>query len=578
MEEEEKQRQEAALEDGSREAADAKKNPGMSSQQSRALSILRRLAFGMNRCVAKSNGEMAYQLLYEQEQYVTYRGYNMFFRYVPFAIMRCREEAIAGAIADAPHLSAAPVDFVTDTDDAPVALDEIAEVMEDEGEAPRVKQVVVQFNQKDDYLHRGSSVLLRCMSLVMYSRFVRRVPRAKAGKVDGVKFFAFDEHYPHHASSVQDSWVERSVAECFSFTFGSVFCFCVFRKRNVSQLQLQEVRATDDNVVVPSDLHLPQDAEVQKYAAHMLGLCFPFPTCSGDCSDSYKCFSCHSIEKNEKECMIFGRFAPQWRHWKACMVLRREAAQERMLAGLSMPVIRDVITVRRYVPRMESSGATVPLEFLKIVLDKKLRPRDCRMHDVVRIVERIAWCLGVALNYHYTQLSPLEFLCIVQTTWLERFEQHHAARRISSSRRRAERFALMTKVEDDDLEDDAAPPDIEGDEVEDDLRQQDELERMERAQYTLDKDALQEALFREQDWMRVLGNPRATVLKDTLRHLRDFVNALGGVPDARTGMGIRSSGSSGVERTWTSADAERGMTLQKQYLEFCAGGQGKNIC
>ena len=40
------------------------------------------------------------------------------------------------------------------------------------------------------------------------------------------------------------------------------------------------------------------------------------------------------------------------------MVLRREAAQERMLAGLSMPVIRDVITVRRYVPRMESSGVS----------------------------------------------------------------------------------------------------------------------------------------------------------------------------------------------------------------------------
>ena len=63
-----------------------------------------------------------------------------------------------------------------------------------------------------------------------------------------------------------------------------VLCFVsvFFRKRNVSELQLQEVRATDDNVVVPSDLHLPQDAEVQKYAAHMLGLCFPFPTCSGD--------------------------------------------------------------------------------------------------------------------------------------------------------------------------------------------------------------------------------------------------------------------------------------------------------
>lgn len=183
------------------------------------------------------------------------------------------------------------------------------------------------------------------------------------------------------------------------------------------------------------------------------------------------------------------------------------------------------------------------------------------------------------LPYHYTQLSPLEYLSLstVQTAWLERFEQHHAARRISSRRRRAERFALMTKVEDDDLEDDAAPPDIERDEVEDDLRQQDELERMERAQYTLDKNALHEAMFREQDWMRVLGNPRATVLKETLRHLRDFVNALGGVPDARTGMGIRSSGSSVVERTWSSADAERGMTLQKQYLEFCAGGRERTF-
>lgn len=75
--------------------------------------------------------------------------------------------------------------------------------------------------------------------------------------------------------------------------------------------------------------------------------------------------------------------------------------------------------------------------------------------------------------------------------------------------------------------------------------------------------------------MRVLSNPRATVLKDTLRHLRDFVNALGGIPDVRRGMGIRSSSVAGVERSWTAADAERGMALQKQYLEFCAGGRGR---
>lgn len=257
------------------------------------------------------------------------------------------------------------------------------------------------------------------------------------------------------------------------------------------------------------------------------------------------------------------------------MLSRRENAQERMLAGLVSPVIRDVVTVRKFVSQTVDSGVDVSADMLKFVLHYKLRPRDCRWHDVVRILELIAWYLNVQVPYHYTQLSPLEYFSVMQTAWLERFEQHHAARRLSSSRRRAERFALMTKLEDDDVEDDSAPPDIEGDEVDDDLRQQDELERMERAQYVLDKDALHEAMFREQDWMRVLGNPRASVLKESLRHLRDFVNAFGGVPDARRGMGIRSAGVTGVERSWTASEAERGMALQKQYLEFCAGGQDR---
>ena len=178
----------------------------------------------MNRCVAKSNGEMAYQLLYEQEQFVSYRGYNMFFRYVPFAIMRCREEAIASARLEALRLTAAPMDYMPDAEDVPIALDEIAEVMEVEGDVSSVKQVAVQFNQKDDDLHRGSSIFLKSMPLVMYSQFVCRVPRSKAGKVDSVKFFAFDAHYPHHAASVQDALVESSVAKtvCCSFL---VFAF-----------------------------------------------------------------------------------------------------------------------------------------------------------------------------------------------------------------------------------------------------------------------------------------------------------------------------------------------------------------
>ena len=184
-----------------------RKAPGIDTPQGRALSILRRLSFGMNRCVAKSNGEMAYHLLYEQEQYVTYRGYNMFFRFVPYAIMKCRANAIAEAQRQSPHLQATPLDVIEEVaDDQVVPLTEFAEVIDVDNPGVDGEKVVVTFNQKDDYLHRGTSVLLRCMSLVTYSRFVRRVERAKAGRVDGVQFFNFEEHYAHYHSSVQDGF------------------------------------------------------------------------------------------------------------------------------------------------------------------------------------------------------------------------------------------------------------------------------------------------------------------------------------------------------------------------------------
>ena len=344
----------------------------------------------------------------------------------------------------------------------------------------------------------------------------------------------------------------------------------------------QEVRAADDNVVVPADLHLPQEAELQKYAAHMLGLSFPFSPCEGPhtCgSHSWRCFACHDLEANEKDGKIYCRFQPLWRHWRACLALRFAAAQERILAGLSpasAPFIRDVVTVRAYVHVSPAAEDAVTLADLKLLLHRCLRPRDCRFHDVVRIWELLAWHLGVHFDAHYTQLSPLEFVACIQTGWNERFEQHHAARRLSSSRRRAERFALMTKIEEDDLEDDTAPPDIEGDDVEDDLRQQEELERLERAQWTLEPHSLQQALFREEEWEKILKNPRSSVLRDTLQMLHEFVNALGGVPKVANGMGIRGASATGIERNWTAAEAEHAMSRQKQYLEFCAGGSKKS--
>ena len=108
----------------------------------------------------------------------------------------------------------------------------------------------------------------------------------------------------------------------------------------------QEVRSADNTVVVPLDLRLPQGSESEKYAAYMLGLSFPFPLCSQECASSESCFSCHSLRIDEYGGKISARFSPSWRHWRACVQTRTASAQERILGGLSSPVIRDVVGVR----------------------------------------------------------------------------------------------------------------------------------------------------------------------------------------------------------------------------------------
>ena len=79
------------------------------------------------------------------------------------------------------------------------------------------------------------------------------------------------------------------------------------------------------------------------------------------------------------------------------------------------------------------------------------RPLDIRLSifvmDLPRIHERICWSLEIPCGFHYTQLTPLEHMSHVQLQWLERFRLHHEARQLSSSQRRAERFAYMTKEE-----------------------------------------------------------------------------------------------------------------------------------
>ncbi len=197
----------------------------------RALSILRRLTFGMQRCVAKSRGEMAYQLLFQQEQLVTYTGYQMFFRFVAYAILRSRHEALQAIVDARPDLRAVALDVVDIDDPAGEDLVPILEIGsvevldKDVDDAAREdaekhrEQRVVSTNQKDDYLHRGSSALLSSMSMVMYARFVRRVPKSRVGLPDYVNLFPFAEHYAHFSTSLQELFCCVVLFCCFVVLF-----------------------------------------------------------------------------------------------------------------------------------------------------------------------------------------------------------------------------------------------------------------------------------------------------------------------------------------------------------------------
>ncbi|CAK9076536.1 Transketolase [Durusdinium trenchii] len=511
----------------------------------RALSLLRRLAFGVQRCVAKSNGEMAYQLLFQQEQLVSYSGYNMFFQFVPYAMFRCRAVALDAAAASAPHLKVLPLEPVEAEETDAIPVQEVAEVFDEEdlteSGIPTGGTRVVSHNQKDDYLHRGAS----------------------------------------------------------------------------------ELRTADDNVVVPVDLRLPGQNEPEKYAAFMLGLSLPFPRCPGaqHCGESWQCFHCHEIEKLEGKGFLRASFSKTWKHWKACMQVRNVNAQERLLAGLSLPFLRDLVGLREWcdvsclyemlldgadpeiseeMPAQEPAGedaedqgilfpsASTPSPLsstyhLMWCLGKVFKGKHGRYVDLPRIHERICWSLGIPCGFHYTQLTPLEHMSHVQLQWLERFRLHHEARQLSSSQRRAERFAYMTKEEEgEDVEecwiqhDDVGPVDIEGSDVENDLEREDAIERMDCAEHPVSREALKEVLFREKDWKRCLAG-RDNRTKFALSRLKQVVEAMGGLPNVTVNVEGERPLDGALRRAWAYAEAQDMFDRQSQYLENLSGGLLRQI-
>ncbi|CAK9096081.1 Transketolase, partial [Durusdinium trenchii] len=456
----------------------------------RALSLLRRLAFGMQRCVAKSNGEMAYQLLFQQEQLVSYSGYNMFFRFVPYAMFRCRAVALDAAAASAPHLKVLPLEPVEAEETDAIPVQEVAEVFDEEdlteSGIPTGGTRVVSHNQKDDYLHRGASAVMTSMSLVMYSRYVRR-----------------------------------------------------------------ELRTADDNVVVPVDLRLPGQNEPEKYAAFMLGLSLPFPRCPGaqHCGEAWQCFHCHEIEKLEGKGFLRACFSKTWKQWKACMQVRKVNAQERLLAGLSLPFLRDVVGLREW--RDVSCLDEMLLDGADPEISEEMPAQEPAGED--------AEDQGILFPSASTPS----------------FRLHHEARQLSSSQRRAERFAYMTKEEEGE-DDDVGPVDIEGSDVENDLEHEDAIERMDCAEHPVSREALKEVLFREKDWKRCLAG-RDNRTKFALSRLKQVVEAMGGLPNVTVNVEGERPLDGALRRAWAYAEAQDMFDRQSQYLENLSGGLLRQI-
>ena len=143
------------------DSLEAKSRRRLGEAQQRAHRVLTRLATSMLRCVTKANGEMAYQLLYQQEAYLTYTGYQMFTRFLNYAVDHCRDAAVQRARLDFPEYQIVTVQVGEESGTELVALDAVATIAatepdpeEDEGEAAaeqKEDKMFVSHNQKDDY-------------------------------------------------------------------------------------------------------------------------------------------------------------------------------------------------------------------------------------------------------------------------------------------------------------------------------------------------------------------------------------------------------------------------------------------
>ena len=110
------------------------------------------------------------------------------------------------------------------------------------------------------------------------------------------------------------------------------------------------------------------------------------------------------------------------------MQVRKVNAQERLLAGLSLPFLRDLVGLREW------CDVSCLYEMLLDGADPEISEEMPAQEPAGEDAED----QGILFPEHMSH---------AQLQWLERFRLHHEARQLSSSQRRAERFAYMTKEE-----------------------------------------------------------------------------------------------------------------------------------
>ncbi len=549
----------------------------MAEAQLRAHRVLTRLATSMQRCVTKANGEMAYQLLYQQEAFVTFTGYQMFTRFVSFAIDECRNAAVVELQQLYPEHTVLTVNAAEPVVDELVALDTVGVVAAEDSHQPDLpaerSQRFVSHNQKDDYVHRGKAAVLQAMSLVLYSRFVVR--RKKEQKViDHFRYFPFDSHYEmHHAGFIQ------------------------------------ELRLGDNNVVVPMQLHLPSVQEhPEKHYSTLLLLCKAFGGCAGSeaCVDTKPCFSCHDVRFDEKQKKIFVVFRSRWRRVYARMKMLAMKALQRSMSSLSVNVVQDVIGMRWWFPRVrlsldeqemrenqrrhdEAVAASWWLMWFLGQMMRKLKENNQLEHvedpfagaDLPRVHENIVQFLDdVYVGFHPSQLTPLEFFSLTMESWVRRYVLFHEARASSSSKRRAERFKYINpspEEANDVPSGEEGVVDIEGEDVEDADVQDILTESMEQARHPVTWTTLDDILYRTSAWQKTLKSSRSPAsLQLSLAKLQDIVEAIGGFPgrislDAEKDR--QNFAKAGLDRTVVESQLQK----QESYLEAMFDGNDEGV-